>query len=204
MQQLATQRSQLLAQNEKLKTLNDQIKPQSDNYRKLFHLSPAPTLRLDLQGRILESNTAFNELVGTSRRLVAREPLIKYLTSASRGSFHQLLLHFRQSDDAFAIRLDLQEKGTHAVRTLQGNAVRIDGLDEEFEILLGLSEVTDFVEQERLHVEARVAAERASELKNEFLGNTSHELRTPLTIIQGHVDLLQMKELPPRSRIVPQ
>lgn len=38
---------------------------------------------------------------------------------------------------------------------------------------------------------ARAAAEKASQVKSEFLGMMSHELRTPLNAIGGYVDLMQ-------------
>jgi signal transduction histidine kinase len=41
--------------------------------------------------------------------------------------------------------------------------------------------------------EARLAAERATQLKTEFLANTSHDLRTPLASLHGYLETLVLR-----------
>jgi CheY-like chemotaxis protein/nitrogen-specific signal transduction histidine kinase len=58
-------------------------------------------------------------------------------------------------------------------------------------------------EEERLHLieerEARKAAEKSNQIKDEFLATLSHELRTPLTAILGWTQMLQTGRLAPED-----
>ena len=47
---------------------------------------------------------------------------------------------------------------------------------------------------------ARQAAEQASQSKSQFLANMSHEIRTPMNAILGMLSLLQRTEQTPRQR----
>ena len=57
-------------------------------------------------------------------------------------------------------------------------------------LLCFLDDVTDRVVRERLLVEAKEEAEKATRTKSLFLANMSHEIRTPIQTILGVVELL--------------
>ena len=88
-------------------------------------------------------------------------------------------------------------------RSLLGNAVPVfDAAGQPEGAIAAFADVTEIRQWERerevlLDSEraARSEAERANQLKDEFLANLSHELRTPLTAVLGWVQLLQRGKL---------
>lgn len=62
-----------------------------------------------------------------------------------------------------------------------------------------LNDVTERRENERALVEAKQAAEAASEAKTRFISTVSHELRTPLNGVIGMLELLLGRSLPPEA-----
>ena len=79
------------------------------------------------------------------------------------------------------------------------NTLRTEGV--ETPIVRGMAhDVTERREALKREKEARLEAEAANRVKDEFLSTLSHELRTPLTAIMGWSDLLLHDEVAPRKR----
>ena len=66
-----------------------------------------------------------------------------------------------------------------------------------------LGTVVDVTERKRSEIalrDAKLAAESANALKDQFLATLSHELRTPLNAILGYARMLQTNAIPPEKR----
>jgi len=98
-------------------------------------------------------------------------------------------------------------RGVMKVRTATGevrlweyyNTLRTEGVEKP--IVRGMAhDATERRQALKREKEARVEAEAANRVKDEFLSTLSHELRTPLTAIMGWSDLLLHDEVEPEKR----
>jgi PAS domain S-box-containing protein len=102
-----------------------------------------------------------------------------------------------RTGDGFALELRALRKGesfwllmrSEAVRDRHGNVIGLRGTVQDITERKALElERLSLLERER---EARGAAERAAQLKDEFLATLSHELRNPLNSVLGWAQILE-------------
>jgi c-di-GMP phosphodiesterase len=154
-----------------------------------------------LDGRFLFVNRRFLEVFHHSREALRDKSDYDIFSSERAGAFRAFDMQVLAEKKAIeGEELVPQDDGLHTYLSVKSPLFDASGA------LYGICGVsTDITERKRIEGErasllvreqrARVAAEEANRLKDEFLAVLSHELRTPLTSILGWTSILQSREV---------
>ena len=169
-----------------------------DRYRDLVDNSHELICTHDLEGRVLSVNPWAARVLGYPQDSLVGINIRDGLLPEYRDQFDDYL---------HTVKAEGSARGVMKVRTATGevrlweyyNTLRTEGV--ETPIVRGMAH--DATERRRAlkrEQEARMDAEAANRVKDEFLSTLSHELRTPLTAIMGWADLLLHDEVEPDKR----
>jgi len=169
-----------------------------DRYRDLVDNSHELICTHDLQGKVLSCNPWAARVLGYPVEAIVGMNIRDGLLPEYREEFDKYLQTMKTEGSA---------RGVMKVRTATGetrlweyyNTLRTEGV--ETPIVRGMAhDATERRQALKREKEARLEAEAANRVKDEFLSTLSHELRTPLTAIMGWSDLLLHDEIAPRKR----
>ena len=155
----------------------------------LIEGNPLPTSVLDIQGRYLRVNKAWEAFSGRKREEVIGTLAASILTP------EEAEVHTARDRELIAsgteLRYEAQRRMSDGVvrDLLVSKSLVRNALGQPLGIVVAFMDITDVREAERATREARDAALQASLTKSEFMANVSHELRTPLQSILGFSEL---------------
>jgi PAS domain S-box-containing protein len=174
------------------------LRMSEDRYRDLVDNSHELICTHDLEGKVLSVNPWAARMLGYSQESLIGMNIRDGLLPEYREQFDEYLRTVKTEGSA---------RGVMKVRTATGetrlweyyNTLRTEGVEKP--IVRGMAhDATERRQALKREKEARLEAEAANRVKDEFLSTLSHELRTPLTAIMGWSDLLLHDEIAPRKR----
>jgi PAS domain S-box-containing protein len=170
-----------------------------DRYRDLVDNSHELICTHDLEGRVLTVNPWAARVLGYPRESLIGINIRDGLLPEYRKQFDDYLRTVITEGSA---------RGVMKVRTATGetrlweyyNTLRTEGVEKP--IVRGMAhDATERRQALKREKEARLEAEAANRVKDEFLSTLSHELRTPLTAIMGWAEMLLHDEVDQDKRL---
>lgn len=156
----------------------------------------------------IERTGGFTELMGYEQDEIAgdRDGWLALLQPSDRAFVEALTPEELAEGNTYSIEYRVLHKAGHYVWVWDQGRIILDEEQRPVRVIGSTVDITDRKRKEeqiaRLLEEeqtARAEAERATRLKDEFLGLVSHELRSPLNAISGWVKLLRAGRLTPEE-----
>jgi PAS domain S-box-containing protein len=176
------------------KRAEEELRDSERRHRVIFENSPLGMIRIGREGRILDCNDRFVEMMGSEREaLIGFQMLGVNNRKMGRALATAVAGKPSSYEDYYASQTGNREAFLH----VQFNPVN-PGLSPT-EVIATLEDFSERkLDQDALR-EAKEQAEAFSRSKTEFLTNMSHEIRTPLNGIMGMLQLMQSTGLSPEQ-----
>ena len=158
-------------------------------YRSLFSNSHNAILVSDFKGKILEMNQAARDLLGINEENISNLNSTQFILNSNRFTDFLIMLKEKGYVKNFTSQIIKQDKSKLDCLINATLHKSETGDSDVFQAIL--LDITEQVEAKRILENALDEAEKANNVKSEFLAQMSHEIRTPITVILSYIGLIK-------------
>jgi PAS domain S-box-containing protein len=181
------------------KHAEEALRSSEQRYRLLFQRNMAGVFRTTLDGRFIDCNESFAQILGYSSPAEVLRLRVQdcYVDAEMRA---KLVSRLKEHKAVSSYELCLLRNDGSRVWVLENSSLVEHDNSAAPEIQGTLIDITERKRAEEEWRQAKEAAEAANRAKSEFLANVSHEIRTPLNGVVGMTELALETPLSPEQR----
>jgi PAS domain S-box-containing protein len=181
------------------KRAEEAVRSSEQRYRLLFQRNMAGVYRTTLDGRIIDCNKSFAQILGYSSpaEMLWHRAQDFY---ADPGGHDAFISRVKEHNAVASYEVCLRRKDGSRTWVLASSSLVETNNGAPPEMEGTLIDITERKRAEEEWRQAKEAAEAANRAKSEFLANVSHEIRTPLNGVVGMTELALDTSLNPEQR----
>ncbi len=163
-------------------------KQNEEKFKTLFLNTPMGVFNFDQQSVILNCNTNFEKIIGSSSQVLVGLNMLTQLSNVD------LTNAVRNALDTGSGYFEGNYKSVTSGKITPVKAFFKSIYDDNGDFVDGIGIVEDVTEQKKYEaklIEALKRAEQSDKLKSSFMATMSHELRTPLNTVIGFADMIE-------------
>jgi len=201
--ELRVHQIELEMQNEELRQSEVALDAARERYFNLYDLAPVSYCVINQHGAICQANLTAASLFGIPRSVLLKQFFTRRIFRDDQDIYyvHHKRINASGEAQSFEIRM-IKEDGTQFWVSVAMTLARdVEGQPEQRVMLSDITErkhadaeralLQKTLQEKNTELEhAKVAAEKANQVKSDFLTSMSHELRTPLHAILGFGQLM--------------
>ncbi|QHT71537.1 PAS domain-containing sensor histidine kinase [Rhodocytophaga rosea] len=170
---------------------HQEISDMASYFEALFHQAPVPYLLLDHNHKIVDSNPAATQLLGTSAEKLAGKEISEFSTEEHKHLFSNFFNHFPESaTKPLRIKIVTRDENSFLAHVYYN---RIYKAENSFQYLTILHTIDESKPNEEVLIQEKQLLQQENAELEKFMYSASHDLRSPMVSIMGVINVARME-----------